>query len=113
MKPLVYLAGPISVDPLFHARNAITFCREVERKSGVVFIVPQESVLSQMICPRTHAEWLARDKEVIRRCDALFRLPGKSPGADEEVEFAKQIGIPVIRNIDSLNNFSSTWKPKS
>ncbi len=40
-------------------------------------------------------EWLKMCLERIPQCDVLVRLPGKSQGADNEVEEAKRLGIPV------------------
>jgi hypothetical protein len=42
---------------------------------------------------------------VARRCDCLFRLPGKSSGADREVEFAEKHGIPVYRTYEEVEAF--------
>jgi hypothetical protein len=42
------------------------------------------------------------DKEWVLRCDCLLRLPGESPGADEEVELAVKNNIPVFYSIDEL-----------
>jgi hypothetical protein len=39
---------------------------------------------------------------LFERCDAVFRIPGASRGADEEVRLAKQRGIPVYENIDDV-----------
>jgi hypothetical protein len=36
-----------------------------------------------------------------RRCDALLRLPGDSPGADEEVKMASELGLPVLTGLDA------------
>ncbi len=44
-------------------------------------------------------EWLKMCIERIPDCDALVRLPGKSQGADNEVEEAKRLGIPVYMGL--------------
>lgn len=43
--------------------------------------------------------WLTMDLEIVRRCDAVVRLPGESTGADGEVAHAKQLGIPVFSSV--------------
>jgi len=35
-------------------------------------------------------------------CDAVLRIPGESPGADDEVDRATIEGIPVYYDIDDL-----------
>ncbi len=49
-----------------------------------------------------HAAWLAADKEIVSRCDAVLRLPGESTGADIETAHADAMGIPVFHDIDEL-----------
>lgn len=101
MKPLVYLAGPITSDPLGHTRTAINVADELIN-SGFAPIVPHLSVLWQMISPKTHSEWLELDVEILRRCDALLRIAGESKGADIEVEFARTQRIPVFYRVCDL-----------
>jgi hypothetical protein len=47
----------------------------------------------------SHQDWLDMDFEIIRRCDAVLRLPGESSGADAEVAHAESLGIPVFYDI--------------
>ncbi len=37
--------------------------------------------------------WLRGDMTMLARCDAIVRIPGKSEGADAEMNFAKLRGI--------------------
>ena len=39
---------------------------------------------------------MAEDSQYVAWCDALIRLPGKSPGADREVEWAEELNKPVF-----------------
>src|ERR1700747_1043214 len=41
----------------------------------------------------SHDEWMEEDLYWLSKCDALIRLPGESPGADIEVEHAKNQAI--------------------
>lgn len=93
-KPLVYVAGPITGNPWGCVRQGTDAFRSL-REIGCTPFLPQLSVLHEMVDPMPHADWLAYDFEIIRRCDALLRLPGESKGADAEVEFAKSLGLPV------------------
>jgi hypothetical protein len=50
----------------------------------------------------THEMWLKCDLEIVRRCDAVFRVPGESVGADMETAEAARRGIPVYTDIETL-----------
>ncbi|HNE37355.1 MAG TPA: DUF4406 domain-containing protein [Microthrixaceae bacterium] len=94
MKPLVYVAGPISGDPFGCVRQGVE-AFDVLRGVGCTPILPQLSVLAEMVQHRPYEEWMAYDFEVIARCDALVRLPGESEGADREVRHARELGVRV------------------
>ncbi len=85
MKPLVYVAGPITGNPWGCVRDA-----------GCVPFIPQLSVLHEMVDPQPYGDWLAYDDDIIAHCHALVRLPGDSKGADHEVELAERLGLPVF-----------------
>lgn len=51
---------------------------------------------------RTRDEWLALDKAFLLACDCLLRLDGVSPGADQEVTWAREAGIPCFYSLDTL-----------
>ena len=95
MKPLVYVAGPITSAPFASVRqanDAFTWLRSI----GCVPFCPQFSVVSEMVTDRHYEEWMAYDFDVIENCAALLALPGDSPGRDSEVEFANKLGLPVF-----------------
>jgi len=77
-----------------NVRNAIEAGLEV-RKAGHVPIIPHLSHFIHIIWPKDYRYWMEWDLDLIKRCDALIRLPGESAGADEEVEFALERAIPV------------------
>ena len=108
MKPLIYLAGPYTYpDPVTNTRKAVLFAGELVRR-GFIPIIPHLSLLWHIISPkpRTYDFWMDIDLEYLRRCDALYRLSGKSKGADKEVEFALRNGIPVFFKMTDLEE----WK---
>lgn len=110
MRPLVYVAGPItSPDPMENTHEAIKVADRLLTEKFVVPFVPHLTVLWQMISPHGYEDWLAYDFDVIRHCDALLRIEGHSPGADREVVFAHERGIPVFLRIDDLNEWASAW----
>lgn len=102
---LIYLAGPISSDPLRHTYQAIKLAAELA-KMGWLIHVPHVSVLAEMFAPLPYESWMHLDMRgvrrcdaLIRRCDALIRLPGESPDADRELELARDLGLPVVRTV--------------
>jgi hypothetical protein len=50
----------------------------------------------------SHRDWLDMDFAWIEVCHAVLRLPGESVGADAEVAFARERGVPVFHSIDDL-----------
>lgn len=92
MKPLIYIAGPMTSDPYHGVRTAV-LAADVISDAGCVPFVPQLSALHEMISPRPYAAWLAYDLDVIAHCQGLVRIPGLSAGADTEVEVAQRLGL--------------------
>lgn len=97
MKTYVYVAGPINSSGIQN-RNVRRACEVAERLrvAGLVPFLPHLNVLWDTICPEaSDEEWLAWDFAWLEKCDALVRIPGVSRGADREVAFAMERGIPV------------------
>jgi hypothetical protein len=69
---------------------------------GYVPFVPLYSHFQHMAHPQPYKTWLALDLEWVKVCDCMLRLPGASKGADKEVEYAKEIGMPIFHSMDSL-----------
>ena len=97
----VYVAGPISSDPRGHAREALRVGTEL-LNAGLAPFVPHLSVWWDEFYPQAYERWLAYDFAWLSRCDALLRLPGASPGADREVAFARERGIPVFGSVGAV-----------
>lgn len=118
-KKLAYVAGPISkgdiVANLMKAHDA----GMALLKGGLAVIVPHgncfwgnltkggyhlPSAFVPEACPggTTHADWMGCDLEIVRRCDAVLRLPGESKGADMETACADECGIPVFADAAEL-----------
>lgn len=93
----IYVAGPIG-QAEHHDTNAKA-AMEIGHKLlaiGLHPFVPHLCIWWDRHMPRHYEEWMKYDLIWIKRCDALFRLPGTSPGADREVVFARQNNIPVF-----------------
>ena len=83
---------------------------DVYRAGGIPFI-PHLSELVNLATPEmTWEDWIDYDKEWIRSCHALYRLPGKSKGAAREVRLAKKLGIPVFKKWGKLKLFLQEWE---
>lgn len=111
MKPLVYVAGPVSGDPFGCVRQAVAAFDEIRADGGVPFL-PQLSVIHEIVRPLPYEEWLAYDFDVIANCQALIRLPGHSPGADREIVHAIGLSLPVFHwpeGRDEFRVFTAAW----
>ena len=109
-QPLIYISGPISTGRLTVEDNIYWAARvqKILMSRGYAVICPQ---LTGFVHLRTqawvtakeqeqvnnldHDQWLKMDETIINRCDAIYRMPGESEGADREVQFARENGIPV------------------
>lgn len=112
MKPLVYLAGPYTTPlPTHNVALAVGWERDLRAVCDCAFVVPHLSVLWDMLNPRSYEWWLEYDFEIIRRCDALFRIPGYSSGSDAEVEFAASIGVPTFTEVPAFIDWWHEWRP--
>lgn len=114
IKPFVYVAGPITANPLGCVRESIPVFKYVLSVGGWPFM-PQWSVLPEMIENIDYETWLAYDFDFISRCDALLRIPGTSPGADREVEYAFGLDKPVFMlDTDSyqFERWMARWKER-
>ena len=95
----VYIAGPYSTgDPVINTRNAV-MAGDTVRGDDVAPYVPHLSMFWHFLSPWTYKEWLRLDFQWLRKCDVLIRLPGKSPGADDEVQEANRLGIPIYYSV--------------
>lgn len=46
--------------------------------------------------------WIEQDLEWLRQCQAVYRLPGISAGADAEVEIARALKKPVFFSLEEV-----------
>lgn len=115
-RPLVYVAGPYThPDPVLNTRAACLMADQLVA-AGAAVIVPHLSMLWHAISPASLAEWYRRDIDVLAHCHAVALLPGESAGADAEVQFARERGIPVYSTDQPvafrlLLHFIEAWRP--
>lgn len=94
-KTRLYLACPISAGD--RSWNFYQSCRaqELLMRAGYAVFAPGLSLLHPNAWNISHKTWLDSDLVWVEAADLLVRLPGRSIGADMEVNHAKQHGIPV------------------
>lgn len=103
MKPLVYVAGPYTKpDPVVNTRNAILAGMHIADSGLAAVEIPHLTMLSHFLIPRELDYWYQFDLDKLDHCQAVYRLPGESSGADNEVSHAQSIHIPVFSSYASL-----------
>jgi len=101
-KKWVYVAGPYTIpDPVENTNDAMVLADQL-LNMGVIPIIPHMTLAWHLVHPRPAKFWYWYTLELMKRCDAVFRKPGESTGADDEVTYAKKHGIPVVYNLAEL-----------
>lgn len=102
LKPKVYIASPYTIgDNALNVRASL----EAAEKLIALGYVPYAPLLTHfwhMMFPHEPEYWYEYDLHWVDACDALLRLPGKSHGADREVEHACARRIPCFDSIEAL-----------
>ena len=123
-RPLVYVAGPISRGCIVtNCRLAFTTAVRL-MAAGITPVVPHgscfwgnaitaEGAFRPEALPHGTApeDWYEMDLELVRRCDAVLRLPGLSRGADLEVAEARERGVPVLYDVESVLEWARWHTP--
>lgn len=108
---LFYVAGPLSNGGgkclLSNIVKAVEIGEQLYER-GYWCYIPHMIAFQQRILQRTHFgydniynRWLSQGIEILGRCDALYFI-APSKGANLELIVARQMGIPVYRNIDDV-----------
>jgi len=98
----VYIAAPYTKgDVALNVRAVIDAAEELVKLGHNPFI-PHLTHFWHMIYPHPVDFWYEQDLVWLKCCDAMLRLPGESVGADREVEYARQEGIPVYYNLADI-----------
>lgn len=100
MGKCVYVSGPLtsSGDIASNIRKAADV-GTVLLDAGHFPYVPHLNYFHEIIHPRPYEVWIKADMAWVQKSDALIRLPGKSGGADREVEVADRLGIPIYYSV--------------
>jgi hypothetical protein len=110
-RPLVYIAGPYTrPDPVENTHAVIRLASDLVDEGTVTPFVPHLTLLWHIVSPRPLDFWYEYDVATLARCDAVFRMPGESTGADKEVEFAEAASVPVFTDRERLMEWARTWE---
>jgi Domain of unknown function (DUF4406) len=113
-RPLVYVAGPYTnPDPVENTNRTIHAVDALIERGLVTPVSPHLTLLWHLVKPRPLDFWYAYDLATLARCDAVYRLPGPSTGADREVEFAKANNIPVFEDEMLLEVWARDWSARA
>src|SRR3990167_3022701 len=111
MRPVVYIATPISRGNLDHNIGQANEAMLILMRRGISPINPVGSCFvgypelkepAVLSCGLSHQEWIDMDLELVARSVGVLRLPGDSLGADKETAHARSLGIPVFDSIDAV-----------
>ena len=105
-RPWVYIAGPYSQgDPVQNTRRAILVANMIV-DYGVVPIVPHLTMTWDLSFPRPPLFWYEYTLDLLRRCDAIYRIKGESVGADKEWAWAEKNNLTLLRTPEELVNWA-------
>jgi len=101
----IYIAGPYTKgDVAVNVHDAIHMADDIFDLGGIPYL-PHLTHFWHLLSPRRWEDWLIMDTAWIVHCDAIFRLPGESKGADRECQLAIEMGIPVLYTLRELEEF--------
>ena len=98
----IYVAGPYTQGDV--GRNVGTAIDNASYliAHGFAPYVPHLSHFLHIAHAQRYETWLALDLEWLAQCDALLRLPGESPGAEVEVDWAIAHYMPIFYSVPDL-----------
>lgn len=101
----IYIASPYTPgDQAENVRRSLDVANWLW-DNGFLPFCPLLSHFWHFLTPKPWGEWSTMMKMWVERCDAVLRLEGESDGADIEVEFALELGIPVFYDVNELANY--------
>jgi hypothetical protein len=97
----VYISGPLTTSGSVGAnvRAAVDAGTAVQDAGHAAYIPHLNYFGWEVIHPRPYEYWIAGDLAWVAVCDALIRLPGRSKGANREVQEALKHNIPVYYSV--------------
>ena len=100
-KEIVYIAAPYTSNPEQNVKRALE-AADILVKLGYIAFVPHLFHQWHGLSPKPYDKWMEMGAAFLERCDSVLRLPGESPGADEEVRMAQDLDKPVYFGLDDV-----------
>jgi hypothetical protein len=98
----IFISGPYTQgDVSINVRTAMNISNDL-MNHGFAPYCPHLTHFLQISNPQPYEKWLELDMHYLVLCDAVYRFPGDSQGADDEVKLAIEKGIPVYYSIKEL-----------
>lgn len=98
----VYIAGPYTKpDPAANVELACLCWSHIFRLGFAPFC-PHWSHFQHERYPLPYLDWMELDLLWLKKCEALFRIPGESAGADDEEVAAATEAMPVFTSYRAL-----------
>lgn len=103
----VYLSGPITPAHGYTVEQNVAQAVEVYLaccRAGIAAFCPHLSAIYPAAWEISHAQWMVIDLAVLDRCTHVLVLPRweTSPGAQQEVAYARAKGMPVIGSLEEI-----------
>lgn len=102
MRKTVYIASPYTEgNKTWDVQYSLLVAELLIRYSFVPF-TPLLSHFWNEYSEHDYEYWMQLDLAWLERCDMVLRLPGKSQGADREVWYANELGLPIYFDVKEL-----------
>ena len=102
MRKTVYIASPYSEgNKLWNVQYSLLVAEGLIRY-GFLPYTPLLSHYWNEYSEHDYEYWMELDLAWLEQCDIVLRLPGKSHGADREVNRAFELNLPVYYNLRKL-----------
>jgi len=101
----VFIAGPYTTpDPTANTETAIDAASTLRRASKYRIhpVIPHLSHYQALRHEESYDMWLSGTLNDVTTCHALLRLPGHSPGAEQEIELAHKFEVDVYHSMSDL-----------
>lgn len=103
----VYISGPITVGNRNHNFHQAAEAQRMLMLDGFAPLNPMGTMILPFAWEASvpHGLWLECDFAWIEVSDAVLRLPGYSVGADAELKFADDLGVPIFYDMAILKEW--------
>lgn len=100
----VYIAGPYTSNPEENVKVAIDVWERLHNMGYTPFC-PHLMYYINNKYSHPYNVWMNYGIEWLLMCDAVFRIPGISPGSDVECNLALRNAIPVFKTFADLDSY--------